>query len=148
MTPFKFTLCKCCTITGHLKSGVVFKLQLRVGHSDAGIAGRNVRLRYAIVVHRHLGHFRFSDDGDRLSAGVLRTPYYIVLRGTPRRSRQYITNRSDALTIFNGVTFIVSGVEVQSSGEAHGIRYFHHQDGELPRQQILNKISKFSVWKE
>lgn len=59
----------------------VSKLQLRVGHSNVGITGRNVRLRYAIMVHRDCGHFCIRNNGSRISTGFLRAQNHIVLRG-------------------------------------------------------------------
>lgn len=75
---FKFALSKCCVITSNFKN---LKLQLRVGYSNVRIAGRNVRLRHAIMVRRDCGQFCIRDDGDRVFAGFLWTPNYIVLRG-------------------------------------------------------------------
>jgi len=102
----KFALCKCHTITSHFKNGVL-KLQLRVRHSNAGIAGRNVRLWHAIMVHRNRRYFRVSDNGDRVSAGFLRASNYIFLRGI-RWSNTFI-DESWSLTIF---IHLVPGTEI------------------------------------
>lgn len=132
MTPLQFALYKRCTITNRFKDDIL-KLQLRVGHSDAGIAGRNVRVRHAIMEHRDLGQFCFLDDGDCLPAGFLRASNYIVLRGTRSKlhKNEPCVFASKFYVIFIFFLITVLGVEIQSSGQTYGVSYFHHQNGEI-----------------